>query len=336
MKSPLAPSPGRRMLMVRAHERAPERAQQELPVRDSALQDAAQAFVQASRLHQNADSWVQFKGALLGEFLSHVGATGNPQRPEDLQPFHLTTFLAKAQDRGNRPATLCRKGVIIRAWARWMVREGLVRKCPMAQATIPREPKEDLVLPPFADLEAVAEDAASPALRDLFLMALDSGLRRGELLALRWAEVDLETATVRVRCDAEWKPKSKRSRVVGVSNRAVAILQRRVDLGGMGPWQDEVGEPLYRPMSVSQAWRRLARRRGVLASLKDLRHAHATDLMERGAHIREVQSQLGHRSVTTTERYTHASVAVARRLAVLQTRKPAPSAGRLAFNMTRP
>lgn len=304
-------------------------------MRGTALQDAAEAFIQASRLHQNAEAWIEFKDTLIGDFLAHLRHAGNPQRPEDLQPFHLTTFLAKAQDRGNRPATLCRKGTILRAWARWMVKEGLVRKCPMAQAAIPSEPKEDLVVPPFAVLEAVAEDAPTPALRDLFLMALDSGLRRGELLALRWAEVDLEGGTVRVRCDASWKPKSRRGRVVGISDRAVAILRRRLELGGAGPWQDEAGEPLFRPMSVSQAWRRLARRHGIQARLHDLRHAHATDLLEKGAHIRELQTQLGHASVTTTERYTHASVAVARRLAVLQVRKAAPSAGPLTFDTKR-
>lgn len=304
-------------------------------MRGTALQDAAAAFIQASRLMQNAESWIEFKDALLGEFLAHLRHNGDPQHPADLQPFHLTLFLAKAQDRGNRPATLCRKGTILRSWARWMVREGLTRKCPMADATVPAEPKEDLVLPPFADLEAVAEAASTPALRDLFLMALDSGLRRGELLALRWPEVDLDAATVRVRCDATWKPKSRRGRVVGIADRAVTVLRRRAELGGMGPWQDDAGAPLFQPMSVSQAWRRLAKRHGITARLHDLRHAHATDLLEQGAHIREVQGQLGHASVTTTERYTHASVAVARRLAVLQMRKAAPSAGTLAFNTRR-
>ena len=69
------------------------------------------------------------------------------------------------------------------------------------------------------------------------------------------------------------------------------------------------------PSTLSHAWARLARRNACPhLRLHDLRHAHATEALDRGATIREVQEQLGHQRVTTTERYTHPGRASAARV----------------------
>jgi integrase len=175
-------------------------------------------------------------------------------------------------------------------------------------------------LDPFAEILAMALKCWKIDLRDAFLVLIGSGLRRGELLALRWQDCDLAGGLLHVRPQRStgWTPKTKRARAVGIPAWAVEILTRRQSGGGAGPFLDAKGKPIMDPSTLSHGWVRLARRHGrPHIRLHDLRHAHATEALERGANIRAVQVQLGHTRVTTTERYTHVDRQSPRRVAEL-------------------
>jgi integrase len=159
-------------------------------------------------------------------------------------------------------------------------------------------------------------------------VAVTSGLRIGELLALRWTDVDLEQGVMRVsRTISRAKggprfttPKNGKGRPVTLTREAVEALRShrkgqnevRLKLGTL--WADnglifasETGKPLTRDFVDRRSLKPLLKRAGLPKKrLHDLRHTCATLLLGQGVHPTLVQKLLGHASVVMTlNRYSH-------------------------------
>jgi integrase len=160
------------------------------------------------------------------------------------------------------------------------------------------------------------------------LLALSTGMRRGEILALRWKNTDLDRGTLRVTESLEQtkaglrfkSPKTDRARAVTLPDFAVDELRRlkRQQAGqlfSLGIRQTEQtlvcaraeGQP-HQPRSVTHAFARLV---GLIEEIPrirfhDLRHSHATQLLLAGVHPKVAQERLGHSTITTTlDLYSH-------------------------------
>ncbi|MDP1832644.1 MAG: tyrosine-type recombinase/integrase [Geothrix sp.] len=288
------------------------------------IQMAAEAYLDACQVNGNGRPWVYQQGVIIQDFVIFVERLGIRQICH-AEVHHLFSFLASCKAaKGNGLRTLHRKGTVIRAFARWTVTSGIVKRAPIADAELRTPQQAPLDIEPFSVYLNLAENCLEPDTRDALLLLLASGLRRGELLALRWKDCDLAAGLLDVRPQrpqahqAEgWKPKSKRHRAVGVPPWAVEILTRRLEKGGAGPFMTDAGKPIFDPSTLSHRFLRMARAKGLTMRLHDLRHAHGTEALTLGATIREVQIQLGHASVSTTERYTHVNRASPRRVAAL-------------------
>ena len=162
----------------------------------------------------------------------------------------------------------------------------------------------------------------------LFRLMAMTGIRRGEVVALRWSDVDIERRLLSVRQAANVYggretvdvPKSRRGRrVIDLDVETVRLLvqhagQQHAQLERVGrsaPVDDrvftnEVGGTT-RPGSVGQAFRRLVSSVGVPAvRLHDLRHTHASHLLGAGVNVKVVSERLGHSSVSfTLDTYGH-------------------------------
>ena len=160
------------------------------------------------------------------------------------------------------------------------------------------------------------------------LIALTTGMRRGEILALRWHNVDLDRGTVRIvesleqtKAGMRFKPpKTDRARVVTLPTFAVDELRRlrreqAEHLLKLGIRQSaetlvcarEDGEPML-PTSLTHEFGKAMSRVKDLPRVRfhDLRHSHATQLLSAGIHPKIAQERLGHASITTTlDRYSH-------------------------------
>jgi len=173
---------------------------------------------------------------------------------------------------------------------------------------------------------AKAEDTAHG---DAVILALHTGLRLGELLGLRWDDLDLELGRMTVRRTLQYlpgegiayrEPKTGRSRrTIPLGATALEALRRvrRRQLEerlALGPgycdsgvvFADALGRPLP-PYRVSQRFPALVKRLG-LAPLRfhDLRHTHASLLLARGVHPKIVSERLGHASIAITlDTYSH-------------------------------
>jgi integrase len=204
---------------------------------------------------------------------------------------------------------------------------------------IATNPLEDTVRPKVErkELQTLEPDEAAKLLATAegtrlyvpVFIALATGVRRGELLALRWRDVDLPAKTLRVvqsleQTDAGLRfkpPKTKRSRrTIALPSSAVELLQRhkiaqleeRLQLG-LG--RDErglvfaeiTGEPVI-PDNFTRKFARLVKRAKIRPiTLHGLRHSHITDLLRAGVHPKIASERAGHASVAITlDVYSHA------------------------------
>jgi integrase len=169
-----------------------------------------------------------------------------------------------------------------------------------------------------ADFLAFVDD---DPLQALWHLALGTGARRGELLGLRWVDVDLDAGQIRIRRSLsviERVPrllgtKTSRSRSLSIGSSVVEALRRHRDHeqrrhAAADTWDNRwglvftgvQGEPID-PMQVTTAFRDLVRRAPVpVIRLHDLRHSHASLLLSVNVPIKVVSERLGHTTIAMT------------------------------------
>lgn len=208
---------------------------------------------------------------------------------------------------------------------------GLIESNPVRLVELPRVGRREapcLTDEQIQRLRDASRCDATPWVYPLIELALATGCRRGELLALEWSDVNWEEKSVRVcRSVEETKaglrvkcPKSGRSRCFRLPVAAIVAL--RIHQLQVPPvpaifWDGE-RQNYLRPALVSQVIVRRFRRAGVPGSLHTLRHTHASILLANGAPLPAVSVRLGHADPNITARiYAHAMPADDQRLADL-------------------
>ncbi len=157
--------------------------------------------------------------------------------------------------------------------------------------------------------------------KPLWELAAGTGMRRGELLALRWSDIDLEARVARVERSVTHlgtgrtygTPKNHERREVALDSHLVSTLRswrkqqisERLSLGGsyldedlVFTWQE--GRPVH-PDYVTSTFRRLTSESGLPAlKFHELRHTHATLLLREGVPVHVVAKRLGHKDPSVT------------------------------------
>jgi len=202
------------------------------------------------------------------------------------------------------------------------VRLGVLFKNPARQVKPPRPPSREIKILDKTEITTVIEAAKSVGLYAPVLVAVSTGVRRGELLALRWSDIDLKASTLTVNQSLERikgkyvfkAPKTKKSRrTISLPNETVkalrahytAQLEQQLKLGlGRGPHGLVFARPDGQPMdadTLSKTFGRLVRAAKVTPiTLQGLRHTHISHLLMDGVHIKVVSERAGHANVTTT------------------------------------
>lgn len=197
----------------------------------------------------------------------------------------------------------------------WLVRTGQLVADPTRHLRLPRAAQTLPRVPSTSDVVRVLRASPkSPAgLRDRAALELlyGTGLRGGELVRLDLGDVDLAQRLVLVR-----EGKGRQDRLVPLGSRARAALVAYLERGRPALlWHRETpavfvvrgGARLSRGHLCTRV-RRLAARRGIALRPHLLRHACATHLLKGRADIRHIQRLLGHKSLSTTERYTRVEI----------------------------
>jgi integrase/recombinase XerC len=259
------------------------------------------------------------------QYLQPPGAT--PPALAEVDHHVLREYLAHLHDRGLEKASIGRKLAALRSLFRFAVRTGLTGENPARLVATPRVPRRLPAVPSTEEmnrfLDAVAAlQPKTPAQevrlkRDRAVLELlyGSGLRVSELTGLNLADVDLEEQMLRVR------GKGRRERVVPFGSKARQALEaylavrpvlaararRATDAAAV--FLNRRGQRLE-PRTVARVVKSYARAAGLHRNLHPhtLRHAFATHLLADGADLRAIQELLGHRSLSTTQRYTQVSI----------------------------
>jgi integrase len=189
--------------------------------------------------------------------------------------------------------------------------------------------KESKALAPY-QVKVLLEEAPESRFEALYVVAIYTGLRRGELLGLKWTDVDLDKGTLRVQrsldVDGTFKtPKNQAARrALKLTSRALEALkahkvrQNAERLQAGTRWQDHnlvFPNTIGKPMNAGNFYRRefqpLLQRAGLANegfTIHSLRHTFATTLADRGVHPSTAQKMSGHSDIRMTlSIYTHAT-----------------------------
>jgi len=240
-------------------------------------------------------------------------------RPAEVTPLELRGYISALHDAGYARSTVSRRLASLRSFYRYAQREGLADQNPAKPL---RNPRRQRKLPHFLSTDEIARLLAAPNSRDVLGLrdrailetTYSAGLRVSELVAMNDDDLDFPGGLTRIR------GKGRVERLSPLGSFAIRALQRWLKKRSLAVDQrGDTGIPVF----VNRFGRRLSSRsvaRMLEKYLKvtgldarttphTLRHSFATHLVDRGADIRSVQELLGHKSLITTQIYTHLSTA---------------------------
>ncbi len=213
------------------------------------------------------------------------------------------------------PATRARRQASLSSFLGWAYRQELIDADPMGKIERVRlAPPKPRGLP-REDVETVLKVIPAHKTRDrlLFRLIFETGLRAGEALALHVEDVELAQDDERIHVLG----KGNRRRTVLLDD-PVLVKQLKAYLKATGYKHGPLfraekngrGGPV-RYQSVQELWTGYCRKAGVECTLHQLRHSHATELVNGGVGLETIRKRLGHRNMQTTLRYAEQSDAVA-------------------------
>jgi len=221
----------------------------------------------------------------------------------------VRNFIAGEHRAGIAPKTLQARLSACRSLFKFLLRGGELKHDPAAGVRAPKAPRK---LPQVLDVDEMGKLVEIPtdgaeAKRDRAILELlySSGLRISELTGLKWRDLDLADASVRVT------GKGRKTRIVPVGSKALVALRVLRDLEQV----TNEDEPVFRgrngaPIGAATVRTRMkawAKAQGIERRVYPhlLRHSFASHLLESSGDLRAVQELLGHADIATTQIYTH-------------------------------
>lgn len=230
--------------------------------------------------------------------------------PENIDRFHLISYIKNLKDRGRKASTIIRKIAAIKGWFNWMFLNGDIKTNPSLTL---EHPKLSSRLPKVLTLDEVNEILnfdMTITEKAVFELLYAAGLRVSELANLELNNVDLKSRYV--RCIG----KGSKERIVPIGKKAQAAVSEYLkereyiliknNIKSKYLFLKENGKNLTR-QDIYKFIRNVTEKIGKSASPHTIRHTFATHLIENGADLRVVQELLGHSDVSTTQLYTHIS-----------------------------
>lgn len=247
----------------------------------------------------------------------HLGPFFAGRSLDRIEASEVEAFVAAKRRDGLSTKSVLNYVSVLHSLFEFGIRKSWASTNPVKQIEKPgrSEPNGDIRFLDDSDLEALLaaeqEDPLGHTLRALYLTAAMTGLRQGELLALRWRDIDWTAARVRVR--RNWvrgeygTPKSRRSsRSVPLADRVAGDLDRHFKASDFTQDDDLVfphpvlGTPLDRSRLLKRFKAALRRASVREVRFHDLRHTFGTRMAGAGVPMRTLQEWMGHRDLKTT------------------------------------
>jgi integrase len=261
------------------------------------------------------------KRSTIGDYEScvriHLAPFFGDKSVDKITPADVEAFVALKRDEGKATKSILNYLGLLHSIFKFAEKRGLTRGNPVAAIDKPGRPEHDADIRYLDQVDLEALIVAVPAgprestERTIYLTAAMTGLRQGELIALRWKDIDWSAGRIRVRQNyvrGEFgSPKSKRSsRSVPLADRVGAELERHF---GASAYQDDedlvfchpqTGAPLDRSRLLKR-FKAAAKAAGLRdVRFHDLRHTFGTRMAAAGVPLRTLQEWMGHRDFKTT------------------------------------
>lgn len=239
--------------------------------------------------------------------------------PDEITTLDLRGYVSAVTEAGYSGSTVARRLASMRSFFKFAQRQQLVEKNPAKPL---RNPRKGRKLPHFLTTVEIGKllnappKSSSAGIRDRAMLetTYSAGLRVSELVGINENDLDLRDGLVRVR------GKGRKERLAPLGSFALDALQKWLDVRQLSPKSEKLK---LRPVFLNKFGNRITTRsigRMLEKYLKEtdldlrtsphtLRHSFATHLLDAGADIRSVQELLGHKSLVTTQIYTHLSTA---------------------------
>jgi integrase len=245
----------------------------------------------------------------------------------ELTVLNIQAFINSLSEQGLSSSTVKKTFEIIRNSLEYAVDFEILEKNPAKKVKLPKANKKEMTVWNEEEVNRFFKVAKEDPLFIVFHLALTTGLRQGEVLGLRWKDVDLEKGMLNVRQTLSHDgktfingAKTKSSlRTVNLSqmtakilkSRKIMIAKEKLSIGAA--YQDfdliactQHGTPLN-PANVRRTFNRIIKVADVpKIRFHDLRHTHATLLLSKGVNVKVISERLGHSNIKVTlDTYSH-------------------------------
>jgi integrase len=246
---------------------------------------------------------------------------------DQLKPIHFQRLFTDMQEKGLSPGTVrlvhhcCRRSI------NWAVKMGMLAKNPVDNTTPPKVKRQEMKYWTPEQVQRFIESAKDNPYFPFFYVALFTGMRAGEIRGLKWDDIDWDNQRISIRRHITRAGKevhilpgtktSKSGRVVEISESVINVLKRHkikqaeqlLMIGGNKEnWVFTNAFGKFLPdITVYHAFLRATEKAGLpRIRLHDIRHTHATMLLQQGIHPKIVSERLGHSTVSMTlDIYSH-------------------------------
>jgi len=199
-----------------------------------------------------------------------------------------------------KPSTVNRELALLKHMCTKAAEWGYLKMNPLKSVKFLKEPPGRLRYLTYEEMDALI-NACSLHLRPIVMVALHTGMRKGEVLSLTWQDIDLGARTIAVR-----HTKNNETKVVPINQTLYEELQRLPrHLHSAYIFCNAQGEPYD---EVKRSFKTACRKAGIKDfRFHDLRHTFASHLMMNSVNLKAVQHLLGHKDIRMTLRYSHLS-----------------------------
>ena len=282
-------------------------------------------FENVAKIKVRPSSHQTYKGYIDNHIKPHIGKIPLEKLTTmDLQKFYrklltkgrVERIESKEQPKGLSAKTVRNINQVISSAMDLAVAQKIILTNPTNACELPKVEHQEMQTIPAEQLQAFLDEARATGVYEMYYIELATGLRRGELLGLKWSDIDWKNGIIKVRRQiarvdgqiVEAPLKTKNSyRAVTISQQAIEVLKKqKTKTNDQYVFPSPNGGPIS-PDSVNNMLKRVLERAGIpKVRFHDLRHTFATIALQNGVDIKTVSGMLGHFSAGfTLDTYAH-------------------------------
>jgi site-specific recombinase XerD len=262
------------------------------------LRDAYTDFMLDHQARNHTPATLQFYRYTCGVFLSWCEQNGITD-PAEVTARGVRQYIAELAGRGLKDTTVWDHARAIKTMLRFWLAEGYITQ--PVKFELPKLAKKRLPVLTADQLRQIVK-VCNVRDRAIVLFMVDSGLRRAEVCALNWTDVDMPTGLVRVR---QGKGRKDRSAVIGATTRRAVLAYRRYQKGSTESaplFQSDEGRRLT-GNGLLGIFRRLTKKTGIHVTPHALRRTFVILSLRAGMDVLHLKALLGHADFTMVEHY---------------------------------